>query len=85
VRALLLLCAALFCRHFIEAPLGGDAARAAVTPAACREDDGWQLDPIGTAGPVHFNPSKGSGRRGCPSLVACITLAATVRIGNSPE
>lgn len=48
--------AALPCRHFIVAPLGGDAAGATETRAVCREANGWQLDPVGTTGAVRFSP-----------------------------
>ncbi|HEV2300799.1 MAG TPA: hypothetical protein VGR91_04445 [Stellaceae bacterium] len=48
--------AALLCRHFTLAPLGGAAARATETRAVCRESDGWQLDPIGATGAVRFSP-----------------------------
>jgi hypothetical protein len=47
--------AALLCRHFIVAPLGGEATRATETRAVCREGNGWQLDPIGTTGAVRFS------------------------------
>jgi hypothetical protein len=47
--------AALLCRHFIVAPLGGEATRATETRAVCREGSGWQLDPIGTTGAVRFS------------------------------
>ena len=44
--------AAVFCRHFLEARLAGEAARATETRAVCRQEGGWRLDPIGTTGAV---------------------------------
>jgi hypothetical protein len=46
--------AALLCRHFIVAPLGGEAARATETRAVCRVNGEWQLDPIGATGAIRF-------------------------------
>jgi len=46
--------AALLCRHFIVAPLGGEPARATETRAVCRVNGGWQLDSIGATGAIRF-------------------------------